>query len=116
MSPFPFRLLPDSAELVDGQLQIGGCGLLELAYEYGTPLFVYDEQHLRDRCREAVAVFGDGVAYATKAFLCTEMARLAYSEGMHLDVATGENYMSLFQLVFQRTGWCYTATTSQRPN
>ncbi len=89
MSPFPFRLLPDSAELVDGQLQIGGCGLPELAYEYGTPLFVYDEQHLRDRCREAVAVFGDGVAYATKAFLCTEMARLAYSEGMHLDVATG---------------------------
>ncbi len=89
MSPFPFRLLPDSAELVDGQLQIGGCGLLELAYEYGTPLFVYDEQHLRDRCREAVAVFGDGVAYATKAFLCMEMARLAYSEGMHLDVATG---------------------------
>lgn len=89
MSAFPFRLLPDSAELVDGQLQIGGCGLLELANEYGTPAFVYDEQHLRDRCREAVAVFGDGVAYATKAFLCMEMARLAYSEGMHLDVATG---------------------------
>ena len=89
MSPFPFRLLPDSAELTCGQLQIGGCGLLDLAEEYGTPLFVYDEQHLRDRCREAVAVFGDGVAYATKAFLCTEMARLAYSEGMHLDVATG---------------------------
>ena len=89
MSPFPFRLLPDSAELTCGQLRIGGCGLLDLAEEYGTPLFVYDEQHLRDRCREAVAVFGDGVAYATKAFLCTEMARLAYSEGMHLDVATG---------------------------
>ncbi|MYA74582.1 MAG: diaminopimelate decarboxylase [Acidimicrobiaceae bacterium] len=89
MSPFPFRLLPDSAELTCGQLRIGGCGLLDLANEYGTPLFVYDEQHLRDRCREAVAVFGDGVAYATKAFLCTEMARLAYSEGMHLDVATG---------------------------
>ena len=89
MSPFPFRLLPDSAELLDGQLQIGGCSLLDLAAEHGTPLFVYDEQHLRDRCREAVAVFGDGVAYATKAFLCAEMARLAYSEGMHLDVATG---------------------------
>ena len=89
MSPFPLRLLPDSAELVDGQLQIGGCGLLDLAAEFGTPLFVYDEAQLRDRCREAVAVFGDGVAYATKAFLCTEMARLAHSEGMHLDVATG---------------------------
>ena len=89
MSPLPLRLLPDSAELVDGQLQIGGCGLLDLAAEFGTPLFVYDEAQLRDRCREAVAVFGDGVAYATKAFLCTEMARLAHSEGMHLDVATG---------------------------
>lgn len=89
MSPIPSRLLPDSAEPVDGQLQIGGCGLLDLASEYGTPLFVYDEAQLRDRCREAVAVFGDGVAYATKAFLCTEMARLAHSEGMHLDVATG---------------------------
>ena len=60
MSPFPLRLLPDSAELVDGQLQIGGCGLLDLAAEYGTPLFVYDEAQLRDRCREAVAVFGNG--------------------------------------------------------
>ncbi len=89
MSPLPFRLLPDSASVVDGRLQIGGCDLLDLADEYGTPLFVYDEAHLRDRCREAVAVFGDGVAYATKAFLCAEMARLAHSEGMHLDVATG---------------------------
>jgi diaminopimelate decarboxylase len=89
MQPFPFRLLPDSAEVVDGRLQIGGCDLLELAAEFGTPVFVYDEQHLRDRCREAVSVFGDGVAYATKAFLCGAMARLAHEEGMHLDVATG---------------------------
>jgi len=50
---------------------------------------VYDEDHLRTRCREAVAAFGDGVAYATKAFLSQEMARLAWEEGMHLDVATG---------------------------
>ena len=89
MQPFPLRLLPDSAEVVDGRLQIGGCDLLDLAAEFGTPLFVYDEQQLRDRCREAVAVFGDGVAYATKAFLCTAMARLAHEEGMDLDVATG---------------------------
>ena len=89
MSPLPFRLLPDSAALVNGRLQIGGCDLLDLAAEFGTPLFVYDEQQIRDRCREAVAVFGDGVAYATKAFLCTEIAKLAHEEGMHLDVATG---------------------------
>ena len=52
-------------------------------------MFVYDEAHLRARCREAVAAFGDGVAYAAKAFLCTAMAALAHEEGMHLDVATG---------------------------
>jgi diaminopimelate decarboxylase len=62
---------------------------LILAEQFGTPLFVYDEDHLRHACREAVAAWGEGVAYATKAFLCTAMARLAYEEGMHLDVASG---------------------------
>lgn len=57
--------------------------------EHGTPLFVYDEEHLRRRCREAVAAFGDGVAYASKAFLCTAMAALAHQEGMCIDVSTG---------------------------
>ncbi|MCS5686215.1 MAG: diaminopimelate decarboxylase, partial [Acidimicrobiales bacterium] len=52
-------------------------------------LFVYDEDHLRSRCREAVAAFGGGVAYASKAFLCSAMARLAHEEGLQLDVATG---------------------------
>jgi diaminopimelate decarboxylase len=89
VQPFPFRLLPDSAEVVGGRLQVGGCDLLDLASEFGTPLFVYDEEQLRARCREAVSVFGDGVAYATKAFLCGAMARLAHEEGMCLDVATG---------------------------
>ncbi len=88
--PIPRRLLPDNAEIGgDGRLSIGGCDLLELAERFGTPLFVYDEAHLRARCREAVAAFGDGVAYASKAFLCLAMARLAHDEGMHLDVATG---------------------------
>src|SRR5215207_8687130 len=66
-------------------------GLLEaLAREHGTPLFVYDEDDLRRRCREYVAQFGEGsVAYAGKAFLCTAMARLVAEEGLHLDVATG---------------------------
>jgi diaminopimelate decarboxylase len=73
----------------DGSLTIGGVDLVELADELGTPLFVYDEADLRTRCREAVAAWGDGVAYATKAFLCTAMARLAHAEGMWLDVSTG---------------------------
>jgi diaminopimelate decarboxylase len=87
--PVPANLLPDTAQVVGGRLHIGGCDVIELAEEYGTPLFVYDEEHLRSRCREAVAAFPDGVAYATKAFMSQAMARVAYEEGMYLDVATG---------------------------
>jgi diaminopimelate decarboxylase len=72
-----------------GSLWVGGIEIGALAGEAGTPVFVYDEQHLRTRCREAVAAFGDGVAYAAKAFLCKAMAALAYEEGLCLDVATG---------------------------
>lgn len=90
MTPIPRGLLPESAEIAaSGRLTIGGCDLLDLAQEHGTPLFVYDERHIRARCREAVRAFPDGVAYAAKAFLCTAMARLAWEEGMDLDVATG---------------------------
>ena len=88
--PLPRHLLPQTAVIDDdGRLSIGGCDLVALAEEFGTPLFVYDEAHLRARCQEAVAAFGDGVVYASKAFLCVAMARLAHEEGMHLDVATG---------------------------
>src|SRR5271167_169950 len=85
------HLLPDSATTgPGGHLWVGGLDLLDLAAEYGTPIFVYDEEHLRARCREAVAAWGDGVAYATKAFLCLAMARLAHEEGMWLDVSTDD--------------------------
>lgn len=88
--PIPLYLLPDTASVApDDGLAIGGVDVQELAAEFGTPLFIYDEAHLRARCREAVDVFGDGVAFASKAFMCTAMARLAYEEGMHIDVATG---------------------------
>ncbi|MGH8914080.1 MAG: diaminopimelate decarboxylase [Acidimicrobiia bacterium] len=90
MSVLPLHLLPETATVgPSGALAIGGCDVTDLAAEHGTPLFVYDEAHLRSRCREAVAAFPDGVAYATKAFLCGAMAALAHEEGMYLDVATG---------------------------
>ena len=90
-APIEMRLLPDTATVEsDGHLSIGGCRLEALAAEFGTPLFVYDEAHLRNRCREAVSSFGTGnVIYATKAFLCKAMARLAHEESLMLDVATG---------------------------
>ncbi len=86
----PWHLLPENASVGDnGHLYIGGCDTVEVAQEFGTPVFIYDEDHLRARCREAVRSFGNSATYATKAFLCKAMAKLVHSEGMKLDVATG---------------------------
>ena len=88
--PILRALLPDtSAVNADGHLSVGGVDLLQLAEDVGTPVFVYDEDHMRLRCREAVAGFGGGAAYATKAFLCKAMAELVIEEKMALDVSTG---------------------------
>jgi diaminopimelate decarboxylase len=88
--PVEWSLLPDTSAVTgDGHLSVGGVDLLELAEQIGTPVFVYDEDHLRARCREAFAGFGPGVAYATKAFLCKAMVALALEENLALDVSTG---------------------------
>ena len=89
--PIPLDLVPDSATIsTDGSLSLGGCSVSDLAEQYGTPLFIYDEDHIRERCRQAVAAFGvDRVIYASKAFLCSALARLVSEEGLLLDVASG---------------------------
>ncbi|WP_052554564.1 diaminopimelate decarboxylase [Enhygromyxa salina] len=90
MSALPAHLLSDNATIApDGRLQIAGLDAVALAERFGTPLFVYDEDHIRARCRAARAAFPDGVAYASKAFLCRAIAKLAYEEGMQIDVASG---------------------------
>src|SRR5262249_38533240 len=63
----------------------------DLAREYGTPLFVIDEDDFRGRCKEIATAFGGGknVHYAAKAFLCTEIARWIDEDGLCLDVCTG---------------------------
>ncbi len=95
--PISFNLLPNSTTInEDGRTFVGGLDLVGLAEEYGTPLYLYDEQHLRQRCRDAVWAFGAGVSYAAKAFLCMAMAKLAHEEGMHIDVASaGEAFVAL---------------------
>ncbi len=87
--PVSFALLPRTARVEDGRLVVGGCDVASLASAYGTPLYVYDEEDLRTRCRDYADAFGGGVAYAGKAFLCMAMARLVAEEGLALDVATG---------------------------
>ena len=87
--PLNSSLLPDTAVLEENDVTVGGVSLTELASRFGTPLFVYDEATLRARCREAASAFDDGVAFASKSFLCGAMARLAVEEGLWIDVATG---------------------------
>ncbi len=98
MTAFDVSLLPSSAA-VDGAgaVSVAGVSLLDVAHEFGTPCYVYDEDEIRARCRAYVAAFGaETVAYAGKAFLCVAMARLVHEEGLHLDVATGgELYVAL---------------------
>jgi diaminopimelate decarboxylase len=96
-APVDRALLPDTAVIdADGRMSVGGCDLLSLAQAHGTPLFVYDEAHLEARCAEARAAFDDGVAYASKAFLCRAMARLANEAGLCIDVASaGELHCAL---------------------
>ncbi len=90
MSSFDLSLLPASATTdATGRVSIAGVDLASLAARFGTPVYVYDEDDMRERCRAYRRAFGDGVAYASKAFLCVAMARLVRDEGMHIDVATG---------------------------
>jgi diaminopimelate decarboxylase len=74
-----------------GVAGIAGVPLTDLAQEYGTPLFVIDEDDFRSRCREVASAFGGGknVHYAAKAFLCSEIARWIDEESLSLDVCTG---------------------------
>lgn len=75
----------------DGVASIAGVAVTDLVQEYGTPLFVIDEDDFRSRCREIASAFGGGknVHYAAKAFLCSEIARWIDEEGLSLDVCTG---------------------------
>ena len=81
----------NAARGADGEVAIAGVPVTQLAEEYGTPLFVIDEDDFRSRCRDIAAAFGGGehVRYAAKAFLCSEVARWIDQEGLSLDVASG---------------------------
>ncbi len=76
-------------------LTIGGIDTLELAAEYGTPLYVFDEDAIRKHCRmytESVRRFYNGnglVLYASKACCTTALCKLIAEEGMGLDVVSG---------------------------
>jgi diaminopimelate decarboxylase len=94
-------LLPNQSVNHHGHLVVGGCDTVELAREYGTPLYVLDEQVIREKCREYLDAFGRRlpqaeVAYASKALMTKAICRIMDQEGMSMDVASeGELYTAL---------------------
>ncbi len=77
-----------------GHLCIGGCDVVDLAEEFGTPLYLFDEITLRHKCREFKDEFGKYypdtlVIYASKAFLNRALALIFKEDGLGLDVVSG---------------------------
>lgn len=89
-----------------GHLTIGGCDTVELAKEYGTPLYVLDENTIRNTCRSYVNSFkkfynGNGMPlYASKALSCKELCRIANEENIGLDVVSGGEIYTALQAGF----------------
>ena len=85
----------------DGHLMLGGCDALELAAEFGTPLYVMEEDVIRDICRRYVSAVkgykgGGRVLFAAKALMTTAMCKIVGSEGLGLDVVSGgELYVAM---------------------
>ena len=78
-----------------GELTIGGISTVALAAEFGTPLYVMDEDVIRENCRKyknSIDKFysNNSIAlYASKAFCCKSICKIVDSEGMGLDVVSG---------------------------
>ena len=88
-------LFPLTVEVGEGgHMVIGGCDTVQLAAEFGTPLYVFDESDLRRKCREFREEFGaryadTTVLYAGKAFINKALALILKEEGLGLDVVSG---------------------------
>ena len=83
----------DGMTVENGELNISGIGVSELKAQYGTPLYVYDENMLVNQCRTFInnfksSKFNTEVLYASKAFSCLEVLRIASREGLGVDVVS----------------------------
>ena len=83
----------DGMTIENGELNISGVGVSELKAQYGTPLYVYDENMLVNQCRTFInnfksSKFNTEVLYASKAFSCLEVLRIASREGLGVDVVS----------------------------
>ncbi|AIY84964.1 MAG: diaminopimelate decarboxylase [Clostridium baratii] len=89
----------------ENSLVVGGIKATKLVEQYGTPLYVMDEEFLRNNCREYYSSFkcgsrGNKVAYAGKAFLTLAMCNLINEEGLYLDVVSGGELYTAYKAGF----------------
>src|SRR5215212_8216809 len=101
MAAATLTVYPEAASVHEGRLAIGGCDVLELAREFGTPAYIVAEDDLRARAREFLRALAahhgerGAVAFASKAFPCTEVLRIFRDEGLVVDVASaGELHLA----------------------
>src|SRR5512143_1390136 len=98
------NVFPNSARInADNHLEIGGCDVVALAREYGTPLYIFDDLHLRDQARRVRAAFqarwqNSLIIYATKAYYSPYVARIFKDAGLGIDV-TSEGEMEIARRV-----------------
>lgn len=89
----------------ENSLVIGGIKATKLVEQYGTPLYVMDEEFLRNNCRKYYSSFkcgsrGNRIAYAGKAFLTLAMCNLINEEGLYLDVVSGGELYTAYKAGF----------------
>ena len=83
--------LPSNLEFKDGVAFIGETSLLDVAKEYGTPLYVYDWENLKDNIDHFTNAFGADTyfRYAAKAFICKALVKELDNKGWGVDVVSG---------------------------
>ena len=117
---FPAQVFPETAVAdSSGRLTIGGCDVSDLVGEYGTPLYVFDEAMIRNRCREFLHEFrsrypNTDVAYACKAYINPALARIFMEEGLGLDVVSGGELALARAVGFPAASVCFHGNNKGR--
>ncbi|MFH0887345.1 MAG: diaminopimelate decarboxylase [bacterium] len=87
--------LPITAKInVKRHLEVGGCDIVELAKKYGTPLYVLDEETIREKCREYKHFLNkyypdSQVLYASKALSVVAVMKIMAEMDMGVDITSG---------------------------
>ena len=96
LDTLPIRhVLPKTTGIAtEGHLSIGGCNIHDLANQYGTPLYIFDELDFRETAQEFRNEFGKRwenitILYAAKAYLSSPITKIVNQENLGMDVVSG---------------------------